>query len=90
MENGTLKNAPKVPEKLQAVFITSKELTPEEHINMQTAWQKYISNAVSKTINMPNSATPEDVEKAFMYMYDKGVKGGTIYRDGSKIFQALS
>jgi len=90
LENGTLRNAPHVPEKLQEVFVTAKELSPEEHINMLAAWQNNISNAVSKTINMPYEATPEDVEKAFMYMYDKRVKGGTIYRDKSKIFQVMN
>ena len=90
LENGTLKNAPHVPVQLQAAFITAKELSPEEHIKMQAAWQKWISNAVSKTINMPNSATPEDVEKAFKLMWKRGVKGGTIYRDGSKTFQVLN
>jgi len=89
LENGTLKDAPHVPEKLQKVFITSKELTPEEHIKMQAAWQKYISNSVSKTINMPHEATIEDVEKAFMLMWEYRLKGGTIYRDKSKITQVL-
>ena len=57
---------------------------------MQSAWQGYITNAVSKTINMPEDSTVEDVENAFIYMWDRDLKGGTIYRNNSRFFQILN
>jgi len=79
-----------LPETLTKVFITAHDISVEQHIEMQATWQKYIDNAVSKTINLPNSATVEDVAKAYMLAYKRGCKGITIYRDGSKPSQVLS
>ena len=71
------------------VYKTAQEISPLNHVLMQAAGQAYISNSVSKTINMPNSATVEDVEDTFLIAMRSGCKGVTIYRDGSLSMQVL-
>lgn len=86
----TLLGIKEIPEKIQNLFLTSHDLNPKEHVLMQCAFQKYTDNAVSKTVNMRNDATPKDVEDAYLLAYEHGAKGVTIYRDGSKQFQILN
>lgn len=77
-------------EKLFSLFQTANEIPWQEHIKMQAKWQQYTDNAVSKTINMHESVTVEDVTNAYMAMWQHKCKGGTIYRNLSKSTQVLN
>ena len=72
-----------------AVYRTSMKVSGEAHIKMQAAWQKHVTNSVSKTINLPNSATIQDVKDAYMLAWKTNCKAVTVYRDGSKSMQVL-
>ncbi|HDM89786.1 MAG TPA: vitamin B12-dependent ribonucleotide reductase [candidate division WOR-3 bacterium] len=85
----TIKDVEELPELVREIFDTTFDISPEQHVRMQAAFQRYVDNAVSKTINMPNEATPEDVEKAYMLAYELNLKGITVYRDGSRKEQVI-
>jgi len=86
---GSIQDFPSVPENLKRTFLTALEIPLEWHIKMQAAFQKYTDNAVSKTINLPQEATIEDVAKAYLMAYERKCKGITIFRYGSKQHQVL-
>ena len=72
------------------VFVAATELDVDAHINVQAVFQKWVDSGISKTINMDNSVTVDDVKRAYMLAWDSNCKGVTIYRDGSKSIQVLN
>jgi ribonucleoside-diphosphate reductase alpha chain len=88
LATGTLSGTD-APRSLKEVFVTAHDIPFGEHVEMQAAFQKFTDNAVSKTINLPNSALPDDVRNAYLLSFEKGCKGITIYRDRCKESQVL-
>jgi ribonucleoside-diphosphate reductase alpha chain len=85
-----LSDIPGVPTEVKKVFVTAHEISPEWHVEMQAAFQKYTDNAVSKTVNFSHEAAKEDVANVYMLAYEKNLKGITIYRDRSREGQPMS
>ena len=89
-ESGTVVGHDEIPEKWQEIFRTAQDIAPEEHIRMQGALQvNGVDSSISKTINLPSTATTEDVRLSYMLGFELGCKGLTVYRDGSRDSQVL-
>lgn len=89
-ETGSCQNSKELPQSIKNIFRVSMEIPYQWHIKMQAAWQEYTDSAVSKTINLPNNASVEDIKKAYLLAYETGCKGITIYRDGCREEQVLN
>ena len=86
---GSLQSIPEVSENAKKIFRTAHDILPEWHIRLQAAFQKYTDNAISKTVNLPENAKPEDVENILLLAYKLGCKGLTVYRYNSRKDQIL-
>ncbi len=86
---GSVKEIEGIPDDVKRIFVTAHDIAPKWHVKMQAAFQKWVDNAVSKTVNLSYYATPQDVEEIYFLGYKLGVKGITIYRDRSRDKQVL-
>jgi len=90
LKEGSLQNIRDVPPDMKRTFVTAHDVPPEQHVRIQAACQKHVDSGVSKTINLPQNATVDDVRNVFLLAYKSGCKGVTVYRDQSRVSQALS
>jgi ribonucleoside-diphosphate reductase alpha chain len=90
IKKGSLQRVREVPKDIRDIFVTSMDITAEDHILMQAAMQRFCENAISKTINFPNKATHNDVFLGYLTAWKMGCKGCTVYRDGSRFLQVLN
>ena len=86
---GSVRGLPEIPQDIQNVFVTAMDVHWADHLVAQAVWQHWIGNAIAKTINMPHDASADDVKSAYLFAHDLGLKGITVYRDGSRDKQVL-
>ena len=86
---GSLKGIAEIPQWMQDTFVTAMDIHWSDHLMAQGVWQQWIGNAISKTINMPYDVTVDDVKSAYLLAHELGLKGMTVYRDGSRHKQVL-
>lgn len=89
-QTGSLQKVKGLPREIQKIFVTAFDISPEQHLQVQAAFQKHCDNSVSKTINLPPEATVEDIKEIYLMAYKLKCKGITVYRYGSKEDQVLS
>jgi ribonucleoside-diphosphate reductase alpha chain len=86
---GSVKGIPEIPEWIQNIFVTAMDIHWTDHLMAQAVWQRWIGNAIAKTINMPNDVTADDVKASYLLAHELGLKGITVFRDGSRHEQVL-
>ena len=86
---GSVKGIEEIPEWMQKIFVTAMDIHWSDHLMAQGVWQDWIGNAIAKTINMPNDVSADDVKAAYLLAHEIGLKGITVYRDGSRHKQVL-
>ncbi len=86
---GSLRGLDEIPEWMQRIFVTAMDIHWSDHLLAQSVWQQWIGNAIAKTINMPYDASADDVKAAYLLAHELGLKGITVYRDGSRHKQVL-
>ena len=86
---GSARGIPEIPEWIQKIFVTAMDIHWADHLMAQTVWQDWIGNAIAKTINMPYDVSAEDVKASYLLAHEMGLKGITVYRDGSRHKQVL-
>ena len=74
---------------MQKIFVTAMDIHWADHLMAQSVWQEWIGNAISKTINMPHDVSADDVKASYLLAHELGLKGTTVYRDGSRHTQVL-
>lgn len=89
-KEGSIQKRKDIPEDVKKIFITARDVSPEQHVKIQATCQKYIDSGVSKTINFSKESTVDDVKKVFLLAYQSRCKGITVYRDKSRLSQVLS
>ncbi|MBI2574119.1 MAG: ribonucleoside reductase class II [Candidatus Wildermuthbacteria bacterium] len=90
VKTGSIQHIAKLPKEFRDTFVISMDISGEDHMNMQAAFQRHVDNSISKTVNFPNSATKEDVANVFVSAWKLGCKSCTVYRDGSRTIQVLN
>ncbi len=86
---GSVKGIPEIPEWIQKIFVTAMDIHWADHLMAQGVWQRWIGNAIAKTINMPSDVSSDDVKAAYLLAHELGLKGITVFRDGSRHEQVL-
>jgi ribonucleoside-diphosphate reductase alpha chain len=86
---GSVRGLPEIPEWIQNIFVTAMDIHWSDHLMAQAVWQEWIGNAIAKTINMPHDVSADDVKAAYLLAHELGLKGITVYRDGSRHTQVL-
>ena len=89
-KKGSIQNMRELPQDMREVFKVAHDIVPEYHVRMQAAFQEYTEQSISKTINLPENATMQDVANAYMLAWKSGCKGVTVYRDNARPQQVLS
>lgn len=86
---GSVRGLAEIPEWIQNIFVTAMDIHWSDHLMAQSVWQEWIGNAIAKTINMPHDVQSDDVKAAYLLAHELGLKGITVYRDGSRHTQVL-